>query len=166
MKREFRRPREGDQPTTGGLDELLAEPPDLPTVGPLTGYRDGSRMRRRVYLGLVVGVVAAALAGRWYVQYLEEQRRIPTPEYQLAAGAEDEERPDVLVWTSGLARLGMSRQDPGVRAIVLPDRILTLAPGCDHAQVKVNVVDGETVALQVVVGQIREQPRPTPAPGS
>lgn len=159
MRREFRRPQEGDQPTGGQLDELLPDPPDIPTVGPLTGYRDGSRMRRRVYLGLVFGVVGAALAGRWYVKYLEKQRRIPTPEYRLAAGAEDEQRPDVMVWTSGLARLGMSRQDPGIKAIVLPDRILALAPGCDHAQVKVNVVDGETVALDVLVGEIRQKPR-------
>ena len=159
MTREFRRPREGDRPTEGQLDELLSDPPDMPTVGPLTGYRDGTRMRRRVYLGLLFGVVGAALAGRWYVQYLEEQRRIPTPEYQLAAGTEDEARPDVMVWTSGLARLGMSRQEPGVRAIVLPDRILTLAPGCDHAQVKVNVVDGETVDVKVLVGEIRHEPR-------
>lgn len=159
MKREFRRPREGDRPTEGQLDELLAEPPDTPTVGPLTGYRDGSRMRRRVYLGLVFGVIAAALAGRWYVKYLEEQRRIPTPEYRVAPGTEDEQRPDVIVWTSGLARLGMSRQEPGVRAIVLPDKILTLAPGCDHAQVKVNVVEGKTVDLKVVVGEIRQRAR-------
>lgn len=159
MRREFRRPREGDRPTAGQLDELLPDPPDGPPVGSLTGYREGSRMRRRVYLGLVFGVIAAALAGRWYVEHLEEQRRIPTPQYQLAAGAEDEERPDVMVWSSGLARLGMSRQEPGIRAIVLPDRILTLAPGCDHAQVKVNVVDGETVDLKVVVGEIRERAR-------
>jgi len=159
MGREFRRPKEGDQPTAGGLDELLADPPVLPTEGPLTGYRDGSRVRRRVYLGLVVGVIGAGVAGKWYVGYLDRQRVVPLPEYRLAAGAELEERPDVMVWTSGLARLGMARQQPGVKAIVLPDRILTLAPGCDHAQVKVNVVDGKTVALDVVLGEIRQRPR-------
>lgn len=165
MKREFRRPAPGEQPTAGNLDELLVDPPDLPTVGPLTGYRDGSRTRRRVYVGLIVGLVAAALAGRWYVGHLEEQRRVPLPEYTLAAGSEDEVRPDALVWTEGVARLGMSRQEPGIKAIVLPDRVLTLAPSCDHAQVKVDVRDGKTVRLKVVVGEIRQTPRePAPAP--
>ena len=47
-----------------------------------------------------------------------------------------------------------------IREVVgLADRILTLAPGCDHAQVKVNVVDGETVDLRVIVGEIRQKPR-------
>ncbi|MCA9653182.1 MAG: hypothetical protein H6712_34010 [Myxococcales bacterium] len=159
MKREFRRPAPDDQPTAGGLDELLESIPEGGSYGPLTGYRDGSRVRRWVYLALVLGVVAAVLAGRWYVGYLEEQRRIPTPEYQLAEGAEDEERPDVLVWTSGIARLGLTRQQPGIRAIVLPDRIITLAPSCDHAQIKVDVRDGETTMLKVVVGEIRQRPR-------
>ncbi|MCH9686215.1 MAG: hypothetical protein K0V04_32580, partial [Deltaproteobacteria bacterium] len=99
MRREFRRPREGDRPTEGHLDELLPEPPTTRAVGPLTGYRDGSRVRRRVYLGLVFGTVAAALAGRWYVKHLQEQRRIPTPVYQLAEGALDEDRPKSMVWT-------------------------------------------------------------------
>lgn len=158
MKREFRRPAPGDRPTAGGLDELLEEPPTGPSFGPLTGYREGSRVRRWIYLALVAGVLAAFFVGRWYVQHLEEQRRIPSPEYQLAEGAEDEERPDVMVWTSGVARLGLSRQQPGVRAIVLPDRVVTLAPGCDHAQIKVDVRDGETKALKVLVGEIRHKP--------
>lgn len=159
MSRSFRGPQDGDRPTGGSLDELLESPPEGPSFGPLTGYRDGSRARRFVYLALIVGVIGAVLAGRWYVGHLEEQRRIPAPEYRLAEGAEDEERADVMVWTSGVARLGLTRQQPGVRAIVLPDRIVTLAPGCDHAQIKVDVRDGETKALKVVVGEIRQQPR-------
>jgi hypothetical protein len=148
------------------LDELLADPPDLPTMGALTGDREGRRVRRAIYLALLGGVVLAVLVGRWYARWLEEQsNKPPVPEYQLAEGAEDESRPDALVWTEGTARLGLSRQDPGVRAIVLPDRVLTLAPGCDHAQVKVRVEDGKTVALKVLVGEIQETNlRPEPAP--
>jgi hypothetical protein len=142
----------------GRLDELLADPPDLPPVGALTGYREGARMRRRIYVVLILGVVGAIAVGRWYVGWLEERRRTPTPAYELAAGAEDESRPDALVWTDGTARLGLVRQDPGVKAIVLPDRVLTLAPGCDHAQVKVQVEGGKTVQLKVLVGKIRETP--------
>ena len=161
MKREFRRPREDDRPTEGGLDELLEEPPDEQVQGPLTGYRDGSRTRRWIYLGLVGGTLAAGVAGKLYVGYLDDKRKaeLPTPEYVLAEGSEDEDRPDAMLWTSGVARLGLSRQEPGVKAIVLPDRIVTLAPGCDHAQIKVDVRDGKTHALKVLVGEIRQRPR-------
>lgn len=141
----------------GRLDELLADPPDLPTIGALTGYRDGLRVRRWLVVALLVGIVIAILVGRRYALWLEEQQaRPPTPAYQLAEGAEHESRPDALVWTDGTARLGLSRQDPGVKAIVLPDRVLTLAPGCDHAQVKVDVQGGKTVKLKVLVGEIVE----------
>jgi hypothetical protein len=147
------------------LDELLADPPELPMVGALTGYREGGRVRRRIFVALLVGFVIAIGVGRWYASWLEEQkRRPPTPAYELATGAEAESRPDALVWTDGSARLGLSRQDPGVKAIVLPDRVLTLAPGCDHAQVKVEVRDGETVKLKVLVGEIQETSlRPDPS---
>lgn len=148
------------------LDELMADPPDTPTVGSLTGYREGGRIRRRIMVVLVLGVIAAIFVGRRYARWLEERQRIPTPEYRLAEGAEGESRPDAIVWTDGPARLGISRQDPGVKAIVLPDRVLTLAPGCDHAQVKVDVRDGKTVKLKVLVGEIQETPLFTePDPG-
>lgn len=141
----------------GRLDELLADPPDLPTVGALTGYREGARLRRRIVIALLIGIVIAIAIGRWYVAWLEEQASLPpTPAYRLAEGTEDESRPDALVWTDGTARLGLSNQDPGVKAIVLPDRVLTLAPGCDHAQVKVEVREGKTVKLKVLVGEIQE----------
>jgi hypothetical protein len=46
---------------------------------------------------------------------------------------------------------------------VLPDRVLTLAPGSDHAQVKVVVRDGKTVELKVLVGEIQQTSlRPDP----
>ncbi len=138
------------------LDELLLDPPDLPLEGSLTSYRDGAILRRVIIAVLVLGVVAAVFIGRWYVHWLEERQRIPTPEYRLAEGAEGESRPDAIIWTDGPARLGISRQDPGVKAIVLPDRVITLAPGCDHAQVKVEVRNGKTVKLKVLVGEIRE----------
>lgn len=162
MKPKFRGPRDGDRPTEGNLDELLAEPPEGITGGALVGYRDGSRVRRKVYLVLIVGAIGATYAGHLYVKHLDAQRQTIAPEYTLAEGAEHEERADVLVWSGGVARLGLSRQKPGVRAIVLPDRIITLAPGCDHAQIKVNVRDGETVGLKVVTGEIRQRPHSSP----
>lgn len=155
-------------PLRDRYNELLADPPHQPTVGALTGYRDGSRTRRRIFVALVVGVGLAIYGGYRYTQWLEEQaKQPPTPAYQLADGAEGESRPDALVWTDGTARLGLSNQEPGVKAIVLPDRVLTLAPGCDHAQVKVDVQGGKTVKLKVLVGEIEEtllRPETAPAP--
>jgi len=146
-----------DRPARDRSDELLADPPHLPVMGALTGDRDGRRVRRRIQLALFVGVVLAIYGGHRYAKWLEAQQNLPpTPAYQLAEGSEGESRPDALVWTEGTARLGLSRQDPGVKAIVLPDRVLTLAPGSDHAQVKVDVRDGKTVKLKVLVGEIEE----------
>ncbi len=42
--------------------------------------------------------------------------------------------------------------------IVLPDRRLVLAPGHDIAQVKLEVKDGATVALKVLVGEVVQLP--------
>lgn len=152
--REFRRGRPEDQPTEGALDELMEDPPAVSARGSLAAYAEGSRVRRRVYLGLIVGTLGAAVAARWYASHLDYQRRNPVPSYTLAEGAADEIRPNKIEWSSGFARLGLSRQSPGVEQIVLPDHLITLADGCDHAQVKVNVVDGRTVELKVLVGDV------------
>lgn len=156
MKRAaFRRPQEGEIPTEGSLDELLADPPEgVPS--PLQAYRAGSRVRRWVFGSLIVGVFTAAFAGKWYVDHLDAKRRTPHV-YKLADSPEG--RPRSFEWTSGQARLGLSRQAPGIREIVLPDRVLRLADGYDHAQVKVVVEDGETTQLDVLVGKIEEVPR-------
>ena len=153
-KKEFRRAQPGDQPTQGNLDELLEDPPGLSARGSLAAYAEGSRVRRRVYLGLILGTLGAAVAARWYASYLDHKRRNPVPEYTLADGASDEIRPNKIEWSSGFARLGLSRQSPGVEQIVLPDHVITLAEGCDHAQVRVNVVEGRTVELKVLVGDV------------
>lgn len=159
-KTKFRRPREGDRPTEGKLDELLDDPAGHSSGGALAGYRDGSRVRRKIYLGLIGGTIVATVAGTLYMRHLEAQRETIVPQYILAEGAQDEDRPNAMEWTSGVARLGLARQTPGVRAILLPDKIITLAPGCDHAQIKVDVQDGQTVALKVLTGEIRQRPRP------
>ena len=46
------------------------------------------------------------------MQCFEALRRIPTFEHQRPRGPKDEVRLDVMDWTSGLALLGMSRQEP------------------------------------------------------
>ncbi len=160
MKREFPRGAADAKPTQGDLDELLAEdelPP--PEGGGLAAYKAGSRVRRWIYGGLGVGTLLAIVIGQLYVRWLDHKRHNPTPEYQLAPGTEDEVRPNTIEWTSGFARLGLSRTEPVIEAIVLPDRVLRLAEGSDHAQVKVNVVDGQTVELKIITGKIVSEPR-------
>jgi hypothetical protein len=151
----FRRPREGEVPTEGDLGELLEDPPEgVPSS--LAAYRAGSRVRRWVFGSLLVGIVGAGFAGKWYVDHLEATRR-ERPVYRLSDSLEN--RPQSFEWSSGQARLGLARQAPGVQEIVLPDRIVRLADGYDHAQIRVIVEDGETVSLDVLVGKIVEEPR-------
>jgi hypothetical protein len=151
----FRRPKEGEIPTEGKLDELLVDPPEgVPSS--LQAYRAGSRARRWVFGSLTIGVIAAGLAGRWYVDHLEQKRRV-RPTYRLADSLEGRTRS--IEWTSGQARLGLARQAPGVEEIVLPDRVLRLADGYDQAQVRVVVEHGKTVKLDVLIGKIEEHPR-------
>jgi hypothetical protein len=152
---EFRRPKEGEIPTQGSLDELLAEPPEgLPNN--LEAYRAGSKVRRWVFGSLMLGVIGAGVAGKWYVDHLEAQRR-ERPVYRLADSLEGRTRS--IEWSSGQARLGLARQEPGVEEIILPDRVLRLAEGYDQAQVRVVVENGETVKLDVLIGKIEEHPR-------
>lgn len=149
-------------------DELLVDVPAADHhLGGLAGYRRGSGVRIGVFGSLIAAVIAALLVGRWYVSRLEARRKGSAPTYRLdnsPSGAPAESRPRVLTWSSGTARLGLSRADPAIAAIELPDQIVELAPGCDHAQIKVDVRDGRTVTLQVVVGEIRRTPREAPAP--
>lgn len=70
----------------------------------------------------------------------------------------------MLTWSEGKARLGLSREPPGVHTIELPDRTLTLADGVDMAQFKVVVEAGKTTALEVLSGEIVEQLKPGAAP--
>lgn len=146
-------------------DELLVDPPmGDHHLGGLAGYRRGGRVRKLVFGSLIGSVLLAAASGYWYVQQLRAERRGKSPDYQLRADTVTDDRPRTLSWTSGQARLGLSREPPGVHTIELPDEIVELADGCDHAQIKVRVQDGKTVALQVVTGEIRRTPRETPPP--
>ncbi len=159
MARRFRRPRPGETPTTGSDDELLDVPPDLGLRGSIEGYRAGRTTRRLVYLSLAAGVVGTFFAVRWYIEHLEERERAKAPTYTVDP-ATIEGRPRQLEWSEGVARLGLSREPPGVEAIVLPDRVLRLADGYEHAQVRVDVRDGRTHEVIVLVGEITQEPHP------
>jgi hypothetical protein len=151
----FRRPKEGEVPTEGSLDELLPDPPEgVPSS--LEAYRAGTKVRRWVFGTLIVGIIGAGFVGKWYVDHLEQNRRV-RPIYHLSGSPEGRTRS--LEWNAGQARLGLARQPPGVNEIILPDRILRLADGYEQAQIRVVVEDGETVKLDVLIGKIEEHPR-------
>lgn len=161
-------------PTTGGDDELLAEPPAGAPVGGFEGYRSGRRVRIGIVVVLVVGLAGIGWKINQWRDEAKAERDAPVePEYALVADdsagdADYGERPSKLVWSDGPARLGLTRQQPGVQEIVLPDRRVRLAPGYDIAQIKVDVQEGKTVKLAVLVGQVVQLPlegqqsRPTP----
>jgi len=142
-------------PTSGNLDELLADPPQNRLPDSMTAYRDGTSVRRKIYLGLAGGVAIALVAGIAYARHVAFELDNPTAHYTVAEGAEDEIRPREFVWSNGYGWLSLSRAPPGVNKIVLPDRTIELADGFDTAQLKVNVVDGKTVLLKVMTGDVQ-----------
>jgi hypothetical protein len=160
------------QATTGRLDELLDDPPTAAPGGSIAGYRAG-RWTRVIFAIVVIATLGGAIALYRSIRARQEaERNRPiVPTYAVADDAEAASRPRQLVWSSGPARLGLAREPPGVEEIVLPDRRIRLADGCDHAQIKVDVVGERTVSLTVVVGDIvqlplTEDPRSTPAPAA
>jgi hypothetical protein len=159
----------GKGPTAGADDELLADPPMGPPPGGIQGYAAGRRLR--ISIGVVVLVLVAGTAWtlkRWRDDARAERNAPKQPHYEVAGVAGDElgERPRQLIWSDGPARLGLSRQQPGVEEIVLPDRRLRLAPGHDVAQLRLEVKDGVTTELKVLVGDIVQLPPEAATPGS
>jgi hypothetical protein len=152
-------PRSHAAPTTGHVDELLVDPPAVPAGGSFAGYRAG-RWTRFVFGFVILAAIAGAIVTYRFVRARQDaERNAPViPSYALAEGENVTVRPRQLVWSSGPARLGLAREPPGVEEIVLPDRRIRLADGCDHAQIKVDVVGDRTVSLKVVVGDIVQLP--------
>lgn len=145
---------ERESPTAGGDDELLDVVPEVDQAGAFAGYARTRKVRWFVGSALALGTVAALWGGNWYADYLREQaRRGIKPEYDAPpTDVSPEDR--VMHWDSGPARLGLSREPPGVNLIVLPDRELRLAEGYDSAQLSVRVQDGRTVKLRVLTGRV------------
>lgn len=141
-------------PTAGSLDELMDDPPAIATGGSLEAYRDGSNVRRKIYIGLAVGIVAAVGGGYVVAKNYRYDQDNPTAHYTVAEGSEHDGRPRSMQWDAGFARLALSRTPPGINQIILPDRVVRLADGVETAQFKVNVVDGKTVEFKVLTGDV------------
>ncbi len=141
--------------------ELLAEPPfGEHHLGRLGGYRSGVRQRRRLSIAIALALLGSMVAGFYYIRYLEQFKHYEV--FELPPDAELEGRPRVMTWSDGKARFGLHRAPPGVHTIELPDRSIHLADGCDRAQVRVNIVDGETVEMTVITGDVTTTPKPRP----
>lgn len=142
-------------------DELLLDPPKGDHGGRLSAYAAGAGMRRVIF-ALVIAFVAGGVALTiWFVRTREPEH---VPQFQLPAGSEMSSRPRTMVWSGGAARLGLDRAPPGLLAVELPDRTLRLAEGCDQAQFKVNVEEGQTKSLKIVFGEVVEELGPGAAP--
>lgn len=148
-------------PTSERDDELLPDPPaGEHHLGRLAGYRAARKVRLVLLACLAVLFTVTAVV--WY------QWARPAPassrQFQLPPGTDLSARPRVLTWSSGKARLGLSREPPGVDTVELPDRTLRLAAGSDLAQFKVVVEDDRTVAIEIVSGAIVEDLKPGATP--
>lgn len=156
--------RSVDPPPTGSRDdELLADPPQGEHhLGRLAGYRAGKRVRTVMLVGFATIFVAVTLV--WWKWARSGVRDDEVRPFQLPAGTDISDRPRVLTWSEGKARLGLSREPPGALAVELPDRTLRLAEGADVAQFKVAVEGGKTTALKVVSGAVVEELKPGAAP--
>lgn len=139
-------------------DELLADPPrDGYHFGRLDGYREGARSRRYLHGAIVFSLVGSVVAGYLYVRHLQESRGYAF--FRLPEGTDFSDRSRVMEWSTGRARLGLHREPPGVDTILLPDRVLRLADGCDQAQIRVEVHDGRTTSLVFLTGEVTQEPR-------
>lgn len=138
------------------LDELLSDPPRGDHhLGRFAGYEAARKVRRRMVAVLVAAGVVSLVAYWRYTAWLEHSRNHP---YELPDGADLADRPREMTWSGGRARLGLEREAPGIEVIHLPDRDVTLAPGCDRAQIKVDVEGDRTLALEVISGEVVETP--------
>lgn len=147
-------------PASARDDELLPDPPrgDYHR-GRLAGY--GAARSVRLVLLACLGTLLVATTVVWY---LWARPAPPSRQFQLPPGTDLAARPRVFTWSEGKARLGLSREPPGVDTVELPDRTLRLAPGSDLAQFKVVVENGHTRALEVVSGEVVEELKPGAAP--
>jgi hypothetical protein len=150
-------------PASARDDELMRDPPaGEHHLGRFAGYAAARRVRRVLIACLALLVAGTVFA--WYRWARRGEEPATLRQFELPAGTDTSERPRVFTWSEGKARLGLSREPPGVDTVELPDRTLKLKDGSDMAQFKVVVENGKTTALEPVSGEIVEVLHPGAAP--
>ena len=158
-----RRDREGEGPQ-GDLDQLLDTPPRGDHhLGRFAGYRDGAGIRRGIAVFFVlcgIAMVVAFLAHQdeLKTRYAQEEYERLHP-WQLPEGTDTRGRSRDFHWSSGTMRIPLSREAPGIERVILPDKVIWLADDADHAQIKVEVVDGKTQGIKILSGDVQHRER-------
>ncbi|NVB40004.1 hypothetical protein G6O69_19320 [Pseudenhygromyxa sp. WMMC2535] len=138
-------------------DELLDAPPrGEHHLGRLGGWNAGRRSRQLIAAGLGLAMLAGIVAIVRYEREIGHRRLHPLPEVEatIAPGT-----PREMSLSEGKFRVGLGREAPAINVVHLPDRDLTLAPGADKAQFKIEVIEGRTTKIQVLTGEIQESLR-------
>ncbi len=135
-------------------DELLDELPATDHhLGRFAGWRAARKLRLIVGVSLGIAVALGALAFILHSRELRHERLHPLPEVEALVSANT---PREATYTDGRFRIGISRAEPYINLVHLPDRDITLARWSDTAQFKVEIRDGRTVKLEVLTGEIVE----------
>ncbi|PRQ05103.1 hypothetical protein ENSA7_47320 [Enhygromyxa salina] len=142
-------------------DELLDDPPETDHhLGRFAGWRAARQVR--LFVGVALGL-AVIVGGTVFVTHtralreqdeqLRQKRLHPLPELEatITPGT-----PREMTVSDGSMRVSLSAEPPAINLLHLPDRDITLAPGVEKAQFKVVVVDGKTVELVVLTGDVVE----------
>lgn len=156
---------DGEPPRVDERGLLLDPPATNVHLGRLAGYDAGRRVRRVIAVVSILGFLGAVLG---YVLYTRHAAYVRLHPFELPEGTDVSTLTNTLHWSAGSARFTLKREVPGVRAIILPDRVLELAEGCERARLVVDV--GEETTVEVLSGHVTQRPRadapsaPTPIP--
>jgi hypothetical protein len=135
-------------------DELLDDPPETDHhLGRFAGWRAARQLRWFVGVALAAALLGGLGVFILHTRDLREKRLHPLPELEatITPGTARE-----MTVSDGNMRVGLSAEAPAINILHLPDRDITLAPGVDKAQFKVEVLAGTTVELVVLTGDVVE----------
>lgn len=135
-------------------DELLDELPETDHhLGRFAGWRAARQVRWFVGIALAVAMIVAVTMFVLHTRALRQERLHPLPELEAAITPGT---PREMTVSDGNMRVGLAAEAPSINILHLPDRDITLAPGAEKAQFKVEVNGGKTTKLVVLTGEVVE----------